>query len=140
MYNIVHPGYSIDKANQPDPDPLAAVQYACVYWDYVCGCSSSRKAMTNLEDSGSIGLFFFNVYFIGSSLLPYSEAYQRGSFTSVFIRALLPTIQLRKYLDIMLDHNREISANQQSPICIPVCGIPQKLGLGIIHFKFTLQG
>jgi hypothetical protein len=37
IYNLQAPGYSIEQVRRPDPDPLAAVRYACVYWvDHVC--------------------------------------------------------------------------------------------------------
>jgi len=34
MYDLRAPGFPIDqvKVKQPDPDPLAAVRYSCVYW------------------------------------------------------------------------------------------------------------
>ncbi|KAK4119882.1 hypothetical protein N657DRAFT_674577 [Parathielavia appendiculata] len=32
IYNLGAPGFSIDKVRPPDPDPLAAVRYSCVYW------------------------------------------------------------------------------------------------------------
>ncbi|KAM6522870.1 hypothetical protein FALCPG4_012485 [Fusarium falciforme] len=37
IYNLGHPGISIDNIQAPCPDPLAPVRYACVYWvDHVC--------------------------------------------------------------------------------------------------------
>jgi hypothetical protein len=32
IYGLRWPGFPIDKVNQPDPDPLAAVRYSCLYW------------------------------------------------------------------------------------------------------------
>lgn len=32
IYNLAHPGYPIDRVEQPDPDPLASIRYACLYW------------------------------------------------------------------------------------------------------------
>ncbi|KAL6900437.1 hypothetical protein GGI43DRAFT_383913 [Trichoderma evansii] len=32
IYQLGHPGYPIDKVEQPDKDPLSAVRYSCVYW------------------------------------------------------------------------------------------------------------
>jgi hypothetical protein len=31
IYNLLHPGCSIDKVEHPDLDPLAPIRYACVY-------------------------------------------------------------------------------------------------------------
>jgi WD40 repeat protein len=37
-YGLRHPGFSIDKVQRPDPDPLASIRYACEYWvDHLCG-------------------------------------------------------------------------------------------------------
>jgi hypothetical protein len=32
MYNLNHPGISIDDVRQPDPNPLASARYSCFYW------------------------------------------------------------------------------------------------------------
>jgi hypothetical protein len=32
IYMLEHPGSPIDQVVQPDPDPLAAVRYSCIYW------------------------------------------------------------------------------------------------------------
>ncbi|RSL81247.1 hypothetical protein CEP52_017244 [Fusarium oligoseptatum] len=32
IYNLAHPGISIDDIRTPLPDPLAPVRYSCVYW------------------------------------------------------------------------------------------------------------
>ena len=42
IYTLGAPGSSIDDANLPDPDPLAAVRYACVCWvDHLYDSESS---------------------------------------------------------------------------------------------------
>ncbi|KAF2627343.1 beta transducin-like protein HET-E4s [Macroventuria anomochaeta] len=32
MYSLGEPGFSIDEAETPNPDPLATMRYSCVYW------------------------------------------------------------------------------------------------------------
>lgn len=32
IYSLRAPGFPIDQVQRPDPDPLAAVRYSCVYW------------------------------------------------------------------------------------------------------------
>lgn len=32
IYNLLHPGFSIDEGPSPDRDPLASIRYTCVYW------------------------------------------------------------------------------------------------------------
>jgi hypothetical protein len=45
MYGLRAPGFPIDKVKQPDRNPLAAVDYSCVYWvDHLCDWYSSKGA------------------------------------------------------------------------------------------------
>jgi hypothetical protein len=32
MYSLKAPRFSVDHVKRPDPDPLAAVRYSCLYW------------------------------------------------------------------------------------------------------------
>ena len=42
IYGLQSPGFSIDLVKRPEPDPLAAVRYSCVYWvDHLCECDQS---------------------------------------------------------------------------------------------------
>ncbi|KAI3532313.1 Vegetative incompatibility protein HET-E-1-like protein 15 [Colletotrichum abscissum] len=46
IYNLRYPGISIDDAAVPDPDPLAAIRYSCVYWvDHLCDSNNSLSGM-----------------------------------------------------------------------------------------------
>jgi hypothetical protein len=37
IYNLRAPGYAIEWVKQPDPDPLAASRYSCIYWvNHLC--------------------------------------------------------------------------------------------------------
>jgi hypothetical protein len=37
VYSLGAPGFSIDLVKQPDPDPLSASRYSCIYWvDHLC--------------------------------------------------------------------------------------------------------
>jgi len=57
IYNLQHPGCSIDKVEHPDPDPLALIRYACVYWvDHLCQIKSSHDEV-GLYDNGTIDVF-----------------------------------------------------------------------------------
>jgi hypothetical protein len=41
VYNLRAPGFSIDQVKQPDPDPLAAARYSCLYWiDHLLDCDT----------------------------------------------------------------------------------------------------
>ena len=57
IYNLQHPGCSIDKVEHPDPDPLAPIRYACVYWvDHLCEIKSNHDEV-GLYDNGTIDVF-----------------------------------------------------------------------------------
>jgi hypothetical protein len=57
VYGLRHPGCSIDKVEHPDPDPLAPIRYACVYWvDHLCKIKSSYDEV-GLYDNGTIDVF-----------------------------------------------------------------------------------
>ncbi|KAK3957075.1 hypothetical protein QBC32DRAFT_1799 [Pseudoneurospora amorphoporcata] len=44
IYCLRAPGFSSDKVQVPDPDPLATVRYSCVYWvDHLCDSVSDTN-------------------------------------------------------------------------------------------------
>ena len=46
IYSLSAPAISIDQVEQPDPDPLAAARYSCLYWgDHMidCGINDLKK-------------------------------------------------------------------------------------------------
>jgi hypothetical protein len=55
VYSLCAPGYLIEQVEQPDPDPLAAVRYSCIYWaDHLCDwsqqlCGSLKPHLLDLE-------------------------------------------------------------------------------------------
>lgn len=65
IYNLVHPGYPINRVEQPEPDPLAAIRYACLYWvDHLQMCSRRVCAEVpgDFEEGGPVDAFFCNNY------------------------------------------------------------------------------
>lgn len=67
MYGLMHPGYSIDIVEQhrPDPDPLAAARYPCVYWiDHLKDCSRQVRSefAGDFAEGGAIDVFFRKKY------------------------------------------------------------------------------
>jgi hypothetical protein len=58
IYNLRAPGISIDKVKQRDPDPLAVVQYSCLYWvKHLIDCNVKGKFNNDLRDGGSVYSF-----------------------------------------------------------------------------------
>lgn len=62
IYSLEAPGYPSDKIARPDPDPLAALQYACVSWiDHFCEWLPSNCDLSS-EDQNRIHTFIQRRY------------------------------------------------------------------------------
>ena len=57
IYSLHAPGISIDQVKTPNPDPLVAAQYSCLYWvEHLFDCN--RESSSNaLRDSGLVDSF-----------------------------------------------------------------------------------
>ncbi|KAG4444050.1 hypothetical protein IFR05_000510 [Cadophora sp. M221] len=63
IYSLRAPGITIDQVKQPDPDPLAAVRYSCLYWvDHLLESQKGDNTIRDLEDSPVH--IFFRQYFL----------------------------------------------------------------------------
>ncbi|KAM3067045.1 hypothetical protein ACMFMG_011824 [Clarireedia jacksonii] len=63
VYNLRAPGISIDQVKPPDPDPLAAIQYSCLYWvDHLLDSNTGGNSNDDLKDSGSVYKFLTKSY------------------------------------------------------------------------------
>lgn len=63
IYDLVAPGTHIDQVKKPEPDPLAAIWYPCIYWiDHLCDCQISENAEEDLRDGGSVDTFLRRHY------------------------------------------------------------------------------
>jgi hypothetical protein len=63
VYSLSAPGFSIDQLKQPNPDPLAAARYSCLYWvDHLLNCDTTEKTSSDLKDSGSVNKFLYQSY------------------------------------------------------------------------------
>ncbi|KIM93071.1 hypothetical protein OIDMADRAFT_184872 [Oidiodendron maius Zn] len=62
IYSLNAPGISIDQVKKPDPDPLAAAWYSCLYWvDHLIDCHRGN-IINDLKDSGSVYNFLRKCY------------------------------------------------------------------------------
>jgi hypothetical protein len=63
IYSLGSPGFPIEQVQEPNPDPLAAARYSCVYWiDHLHDCSVVKNIEIDLEDSGSVDTFLRQHY------------------------------------------------------------------------------
>ena len=57
IYRLDHPRIFIKDIKPPNPDPLAAVRYSCVYWiNHLCEIKSSHDEV-GLYDNSRIDVF-----------------------------------------------------------------------------------
>ncbi|KAF3917569.1 hypothetical protein AA313_de0203174 [Arthrobotrys entomopaga] len=58
MYNLQDPGFPVDDVVTTDPDPLASVRYACVYWvNHLSETSGDLYDKVGLCNGGAIDVF-----------------------------------------------------------------------------------
>lgn len=50
IYDLSAPGFPIDQVKQPNPDPLAAARYSCLYWiDHLSECDPTRDEVESID-------------------------------------------------------------------------------------------
>ena len=55
IYTLHAPGFPIDKVEPPIPDPMAVVQYSCLYWvDHLLKGDTRGNSNNDLNDSGLV--------------------------------------------------------------------------------------
>lgn len=62
IYSLRNPGFPIDKVKRPQPDPLGAVQYSCIYWVDHLHDARHIAAAKRSQDSGKIYSFLREKY------------------------------------------------------------------------------
>ena len=79
IYNLGAPGFPIDKVRPPDPDPLAAVRYSCVYWiNHLRDCDPKKNAGEDLRGGGLIDTFLREKYLTWLEALSLQGAISQG--------------------------------------------------------------
>lgn len=89
MYQLGHPGYSIDQAQPPNPDPLAAVRYSCIYWvDHLHSCSHSQNSKEELQDNSPLDTFLREKYLYWLEALSLLRSMSNGMISMTKLEAL----------------------------------------------------
>jgi hypothetical protein len=90
IYNLGAPGFSIDNVRPPDPDPLAAVRYLCVYWiNHLRDCDPKKNANKDLQDGGSIAAFLRDTYLHWLEALSLQKSISEGVASMLGLEGLL---------------------------------------------------
>ena len=127
VYGLRHPGYSIDKVEHPDPDPLAPIRYACIYWvDHLCEIKSSHNEV-GLYDNGTIDTFLRKHFLHWLEALSLIKGISEGILA---IAKLIGLLTVSYYL-IKVEYLR-ILIDPESLIRVPTS--PSSSGYASIYF------
>jgi hypothetical protein len=95
MYNLHALGYPIERVEQPDPDPVGASRYSCIYWvDHLCDWNliSSAVHPVDLQDGGSVDKFLTQKYLYWLEALSLCRSMSKGVVSMARIEALIHVI------------------------------------------------
>jgi len=79
IYRLQAPGFPIEKVEPPVLDPLAAVQYPCLYWvDHLLDYDAGGNTRNNLKDNGSVHSFLRQNYLYWLEALSLMRSFSSG--------------------------------------------------------------
>jgi hypothetical protein len=100
IYSLHAPGYAVERIEQPDPDPLMASRYSCIYWiDHLYEWASHDYAdrKVDLEDGGAIEMFLRTKYLYWLEALSICRSIARGILSMAKLEALIPVCYDQQY-------------------------------------------
>ncbi|KAH0536101.1 hypothetical protein FGG08_006987, partial [Glutinoglossum americanum] len=92
IYGLCAPGFPIDKIRQPNPDPLTAARYSCVYWvDHLCEWDSSKSSRHrgDLQDGSTVDEFLRKKYLYWLEALSLLGSMSEGVLSMIKLEGLL---------------------------------------------------
>lgn len=92
IYDLRALGYLIEQVKPPDPDPLAASRYLCIYWvDHVCDwnldCHADRRV--DLQDGGIVDVFVREKFLYWLEALSLCRSVLKGVLGMAKLEALI---------------------------------------------------
>jgi hypothetical protein len=95
IYDLRRPGYPIEQVKQPNPDPLVASRYSCIYWiDHLCDWNPSfltnNTANHNvlLQDGGAVDNFLGQKYLYWLEALSLCKSMSKGVVSMAKLEAI----------------------------------------------------
>ena len=95
IYNLQAPGYPTDLIQSPDPDPLAASRYSCLYWiDHLCDSIEHYAPSPELvmQCGRGIEVFLKEKYLYWLEVLGIYRAVSNGVISMAKLEALFKVI------------------------------------------------
>ena len=93
IYRLRHPGFPIEQVQRPDPDPLAQIRYASLYWiEHLVEWSSMKaeRAGFDLRDHGVIDQFLSKKYLYWLEVLSLLGEVSSGTHSMGKLEGILP--------------------------------------------------
>ncbi|KAG4442537.1 hypothetical protein IFR05_001949 [Cadophora sp. M221] len=99
VYSLRAPGTTVSEVEQPDPTPLAAVRYSCLYWvDHLLECQSREGLIRDLKDSGIVYSFLRQYFLYWLEALSLLKSISQG------------IVMIQKLEDLQFDRSPGLSA------------------------------
>ncbi|KAK5994621.1 Vegetative incompatibility protein HET-E-1 [Cladobotryum mycophilum] len=130
IYNLHDPGFSISNLRVPNPDPLAAVAYSCLYWAehlHDANTSGSRALESVLPDIDAVYSFLEKNYLYWLEALGLLRDVSKGVIAIQKLRNLLTHIKSPQLGDLLRDAHRfilsHISMIEAAPLQVYVSAL-----------------
>jgi hypothetical protein len=95
IYSLQALGCPIEQVKQPDPDPLGASRYSCIYWvDHLCDWGSNPDAdpKVDLQDGGTVNVFIKGKFLYWLEALSLCRSMSEGVLSIAKLEALIQVI------------------------------------------------
>ena len=95
IYSLRAPGYPIEQVKRPNPDPLAASRYSCIYWvNHLCAWNfnSREEHRVDLRDGGAVEIFVRKKYLYWLEALSLCGSISNGVTSMAKLEALLQVL------------------------------------------------
>jgi hypothetical protein len=130
IYELGAPGFPIDKVQPPDPDPLAAARYSCMYWvNHLRSCDPRKNGSNELRNGGSIDTFLHQNYLHWLEALSLLKGVSEGIASMLELERLFEVSfrgrNLGAALTFSLGKERDTTSDRSSSRCMSVYAVPQ---------------
>lgn len=95
IYSLDDWGIPPGEIKPPEPDPLAAMRYSCIYWvDHLAECQHSEQTQYNsLQDNGMVDRFLRKHYLHWLEALSILKSLSQGVLAISKLKRLIPVIE-----------------------------------------------
>ncbi|KAJ5372779.1 hypothetical protein N7517_004785 [Penicillium concentricum] len=122
IYVLKSPGFPIDQVRQPDPDPLAAVRYSCIYWvDHLQDGYVRGNAIDDLRKGGPVEDFLKELYLFWLEAISLMRHISEGITVMVKLDRFLRKLNnIKKLAELVRDACRFIQYHRLAIECSPL--------------------